>query len=61
MLFYFNKKVLHTFLIGALTYPAPDPLISQGSLEYYGQRPWRPGKVSIEPPGMELEQIGISS
>ena len=45
----------------AITYPDPDPLISQSSLEYYGQRPWRPGKVSIEPPGMELEQIGISS
>ena len=38
-----------------------DPLISQGSLEYYGKRPWRPGKVSIEPPGMQLEQKGIKA
>ena len=45
----------------AMTYPDPDPLISQNSLEYYGQRPWRPGKVSIEPPDMELEQKGISA
>ena len=45
----------------AITYPDPDPLISQSSLEYYGQRPWRPGKISIEPPDMELEQKGISA
>ena len=38
----------------------PDPLISQGSLEYHGQKPWRPGKVSIEPSVMKLEQKGIS-
>ena len=28
---------------------------------YYFFRPWRPGKVSIEPPDMELEQKGISA
>ena len=27
----------------------------------YFSRPWRPGKVSIEPPDMELEQKGISA
>ena len=55
--------VLYTFFIfsDAITYPDPDPLISQSSLEYYGQRPWRPGKISIEPPDMELEQKGISA
>ena len=49
------------FFSDAITYPEPDPLISQSSLEYYGQRPWRPGKVSIESPDMELEQKGISA
>ena len=44
-----------------MSYPEPDPLINQHALEYYGQRPWRPGKVSIEPPDMELEQKGISA
>ena len=39
----------------------PDPLINQGSLEYYGQIPWRPGKLFIEPPVMELEQKEISA
>ena len=61
-----NTLYLNLFCIifvysDAVTYPDPDPLISQGSLEYYGQRPWRPGKVSIEPPDMELEQKGISA
>ena len=41
--------------------PGFDPLISQDSLEYYGTRPWIPAKVSIEPPGMEMEQKGISA
>ena len=53
--------ILFYILSDAVTYPDPDPLISQSSLEYYGQRPWRPGKVSIEPPDMELEQKGISA
>ena len=44
-----------------MTYPDPDPLMTESVLEYFGQRPWRPGKVSIEPPDMELEQKGISA
>ena len=35
--------------------------MTESVLEYFGQRPWRPGKVSIEPPDMELEQKGISA
>ena len=58
----FSKYFFINFVYSdAVTYPDPDPLISQSSLEYYGQRPWRPGKVSIEPPDMELEQKGLSS
>eukprot|EP00096_Caligus_rogercresseyi_P005662 TRINITY_DN21630_c0_g1_i1.p1 TRINITY_DN21630_c0_g1~~TRINITY_DN21630_c0_g1_i1.p1 ORF type:complete len:1144 (-),score=382.67 TRINITY_DN21630_c0_g1_i1:80-3382(-) len=29
------------------------------SLEFFGQRPWRPGKVTLEPPDMEKENAGI--
>ena len=56
-----RRKLAEELCSEAMTYPDPDPLISQNSLEYYGQRPWRPGKVSIEPPDMELEQKGISA
>ncbi|XP_059480361.1 trafficking protein particle complex subunit 11 [Neocloeon triangulifer] len=31
------------------SYPHPDPLDGQQDLEFYGQRPWRPGKLSAEP------------
>ena len=43
-------------------YPSgPDPLESADKMEYYGQRPWRPGKVALEPTDMELEQAGIQA
>ncbi len=40
-------------------YPSPDPLRGASGLEFFGQRPWRPGKVSLEPPDMELETAGV--
>lgn len=30
-------------------------------MEFYGQRPWRPGKVSTEPPDPYLENSGIQA
>ena len=45
----------------ANTYPSPDPLANASSLEFYGQRPWRPSKVAIEPPDMETERAGIQA
>ena len=39
-----------------MIYPDPDLLIYLGSLKYYGHISWRPGKGSIEPPGMGMEQ-----
>ena len=42
-------------------YPSPDPLANASSLEFYGQRPWRPSKVAIEPPDMETERAGIQA
>lgn len=41
------------------SYPTPDPLQGINTLEFYGQRPWRPGKLSAEPPNPQLEQNGI--
>ena len=45
----------------ANSYPSPDPLANASSLEFYGQRPWRPSKVAIEPPDMETERAGIQA
>ena len=45
----------------ANTYPSPDPLENANSLEFFGQRPWRPSKVAIEPPDMETERAGIQA
>ena len=45
----------------ANVYPVPDPLADAENLEFYGQRPWRPSKVAIEPPDMEGERAGIKA
>ncbi|XP_061421126.1 trafficking protein particle complex subunit 11 [Lethenteron reissneri] len=43
-----------------LAYPSPDPLeTSSGQLDYYGQRPWRQGQQSIDPPDAAREREGI--
>ncbi|CAL8358618.1 unnamed protein product [Merluccius merluccius] len=40
--------------------PAPDPLDTPTrGLEFYGQRPWRQGHQSIDPPDAEKERTGI--
>ncbi|XP_036407782.1 trafficking protein particle complex subunit 11 [Megalops cyprinoides] len=41
-------------------YPNPDPLETPtGALDFYGQRPWRQGHQSIDPPDPEKEKGGI--
>ncbi|XP_077387667.1 trafficking protein particle complex subunit 11 [Festucalex cinctus] len=41
-------------------HPSPDPLdILSGGLDYYGQRPWRQGHQSIDPPDLDKEKKGI--
>ncbi|RXM30934.1 Trafficking protein particle complex subunit 11 [Acipenser ruthenus] len=41
----------------SINYPSPDPLeTSAGSLDFYGQRPWRQGHQSIDPPDPEKEK-----
>ncbi|XP_013379073.1 trafficking protein particle complex subunit 11-like [Lingula anatina] len=42
-----------------ITYPSPDPLEGLSSLDYYGQRPWRQGHQSIDPPDAAKEKDGI--
>ena len=42
------------------SYPAPDPLaVTPQSIEFFGQRPWRPGKQ--EPPDLAKEKEGIEA
>jgi len=42
-------------------YPLPDPLDGQEDLEFYGQRPWRPGKLSAEPADVLKEKEAIQA
>uniref|UniRef100_A0A8D0AED1 Trafficking protein particle complex subunit 11 n=1 Tax=Sander lucioperca TaxID=283035 RepID=A0A8D0AED1_SANLU len=42
------------------SYPSPEPGDTQsGGLDFYGQRPWRQGHQSIDPPDAEKEKTGI--
>lgn len=42
-------------------YPHPDPLEGWQHIEFYGQRPWRPGKLTAEPPDPQMEVNGIKA
>ncbi|XP_031844601.1 trafficking protein particle complex subunit 11 gry isoform X2 [Nomia melanderi] len=42
-------------------YPDPDPLVGEEKLEFYGQRPWRPGKLSAEPADSVKEAVAIQA
>lgn len=37
--------------------PPPDPM--EGIVEYYGQRPWRPGRLSADPHDPQKEQAAV--
>lgn len=39
--------------------PPPDPM--EGIVEFYGQRPWRPGRLSADPHDPQKEQAAISA
>jgi len=57
-----KRRQLTDELCGVVSdYPDPDPLANSNAMEFYGQRPWRPGKVAIEPPEMQLENEGIKA
>ncbi|XP_035690979.1 trafficking protein particle complex subunit 11-like isoform X2 [Branchiostoma floridae] len=42
-------------------YPSTDPLELAAKLDFYGQRPWRQGHQSIDPPDAQKEREGILS
>lgn len=42
-------------------YPSSDPLAGQDNMEFYGQRPWRPGKLSTELTNPQMEDEGITA
>lgn len=53
-----RRQAMRSLCAEALQYPpAPDPL--DGILEYYGQRPWRPGRLSADPHDPQKEQAAI--
>uniref|UniRef100_A0A0C9PXS3 TRAPPC11_0 protein n=1 Tax=Fopius arisanus TaxID=64838 RepID=A0A0C9PXS3_9HYME len=39
----------------------PDPLAEEAKMEFYGQRPWRPGKLSAESADALKEALGIQA
>ena len=43
------------------SYPEPDPLAGEDKLDFYGQRPWRPGKLSAEPADPKKEAIAMQA
>ncbi|TRY69565.1 hypothetical protein TCAL_07632 [Tigriopus californicus] len=56
-----RREVAEELCSNLAAYPQPDPLASKDSLEFYGQRPWRPGKVALEAPDMDIENTGIQA
>ncbi|CAG9819021.1 unnamed protein product [Phaedon cochleariae] len=56
-----RKKSCQELCSSVTTYPQPDPLEGAIHMEFFGQRPWRPGKISAEPPDPHLESNGIQA
>lgn len=50
---YFFQKVVD--------YPVNDPIVNEDSMEFYGQRPWRPGNQNLEPPDPQKEKDGTQA
>ncbi|EFA10428.2 Trafficking protein particle complex subunit 11-like Protein [Tribolium castaneum] len=56
-----RKKSCQELCSNIIALPQPHPLEGANSMEFYGQRPWRPGKLSAEPPDPQLESNGIQA
>ncbi|KAM8907986.1 trafficking protein particle complex subunit 11 isoform 1-T1 [Spinachia spinachia] len=55
-----RKQLAQQLCQAGKNYPACEPVDTQtGGLDFYGQRPWRQGHQSIEPPDAEKEKTGI--
>ncbi|XP_072035114.1 trafficking protein particle complex subunit 11-like [Amphiura filiformis] len=54
-----RKQLCRGLCHAATSMPASDPLEEKDDLEFYGQRPWRQGHQSIDPPDPQMEKEGI--
>ncbi|RZF39728.1 hypothetical protein LSTR_LSTR011137 [Laodelphax striatellus] len=54
-----RKQLAANICQGVDKYPDTDPLAGINTMEFYGQRPWRPGKLSVEPPDLVKERDGV--
>lgn len=53
-----RRQAMRSVCLEALQYPPPpDPL--EGTVEFYGQRPWRPGRLSADPNDPQKEQAAV--
>ncbi|CAG5055727.1 unnamed protein product [Parnassius apollo] len=53
-----RRQAMRSVCCDALQYPPPpDPL--EGIVEFYGQRPWRPGRLSADPHDPQKEQAAV--
>lgn len=56
-----RKKACQELCSKIIAYPHPDPLEGIERIDFYGQRLWRPGKMSSEPPEPIVEANGIQA
>ncbi|XP_074640815.1 trafficking protein particle complex subunit 11-like [Tubulanus polymorphus] len=56
-----RKQLCRGLCHPAASTPVPDPLENLDNLDYYGQRPWRQGHQSIDPPDALKERDGIKA
>ncbi|XP_077995405.1 trafficking protein particle complex subunit 11-like [Glandiceps talaboti] len=56
-----RKQLCRGLCLSATSMPDPNPLEDADKLEYYGQRPWRQGHQSIDPPDPGKEKEGIQA
>lgn len=54
-----RKQACEQLCQNVTTYPEPDPLTGMDTLEFFGQRAWRPGSLSVEPIDPSRERDGI--
>ncbi|KOB67024.1 Uncharacterized protein OBRU01_20427 [Operophtera brumata] len=53
-----RRQAMRSVCSEALQYPpAPDPM--DGVIEFFGQRPWRPGRLSADPHDPQKEQAAV--
>ncbi|XP_071849056.1 trafficking protein particle complex subunit 11-like isoform X2 [Apostichopus japonicus] len=56
-----RKQLCRGLCHAATSMPEPNPLKEKDNLEFFGQRPWRQGHQSIDPPDAQTEKEGIQA